>query len=102
MTRGRTLTLMRVIVSRTGGFVGRRSTWEIDVDSQPDESRWRDLIEQVPWSDPPPASSGPDRFVYEISCEPHEATVPEQQLQGPWRDLVELVRSRAGNAPDPR
>lgn len=93
---------MRVIVSRSGGIAGRRATWEVDIADQPDESRWQELIERVPWSDPPPASPGSDRFVYRITCEPHDATVQEQQLRGPWRDLVDLVRSRGSTPPSPR
>jgi Emfourin len=83
---------MDVIVSRSGGLAGLRLTWEVRVDEQPDADDWYILIAEIPWSQPPPAPPEPDRFVYRIRCAPHEATLAERQLVGPWRELVDRVQ----------
>ncbi len=83
---------MDVIVSRSGGLAGLRLTWEVRVDDQPDRDEWYLLIEEIPWGRPPPVPPEPDRFVYRIRCEPHEATLAERQLTGPWRELVDRVQ----------
>ena len=83
---------MDVIVSRSGGLAGLRLTWVVRIDEQPDSDDWYLLIEEIPGGRPPPAPPEPDRFVYRIRCEPHEATLAERQLTGPWRELVERVQ----------
>ncbi|TYL52312.1 protealysin inhibitor emfourin [Agromyces mariniharenae] len=83
---------MDVIVSRSGGLAGLRLTWEVRVDEQPDAEAWYLLIEEIPWGKPPPVPPEPDRFVYRIRCAPHEATLAERQLVGPWRELVDRVQ----------
>lgn len=84
---------MKVIVSRSGGFAGLRHTWTVVVDQQPDESRWKGLIDELPWSDAPRPAAGVDRFQYEIRVNTHRVVIPEGQLTGPWRELVERVRA---------
>ena len=121
---------MLVIVTRSGGFGGLRRTWSVLVDEQPDAAAWLVLLSELPWDDVPPQPPQPDRFVYVIRYErqsgapadldhPHaptpidpperEATLAEQQLQGPWRELVDRVRTAnsatppdSRPAPDPR
>ena len=83
---------MDVIVSRSGGLAGLRLTWEVRIDEQPDADDWYVLIEAIPWSQPPPVPPEPDRYVYRIRCAPHEATLAERQLTGPWRRLVDRVQ----------
>ena len=83
---------MAVIVSRSGGLAGLRLTWVVRIDDQPDRDDWYLLIREIPWGRPPPAPPEPDRFVYRIRCEPHEATLAERQLTGPWRELVDRVQ----------
>jgi len=83
---------MDVIVSRSGGLAGMQLTWEVRVDEQPDPDEWYILIDEIPWGEPPPLPPEPDRFVYRIRCEPHEATLAERQLTGPWRQLVDRVQ----------
>jgi hypothetical protein len=61
---------MMVTVQRSGGFAGLTRTWQVDVDQ-------------------------PDRFVWVISAETSpakKAKLPEQQVTGPWRELVDRVR----------
>lgn len=93
---------MDVIVSRSGGIAGLRLTWEVHVEEQPDPDEWYVLIREIPWGTPPPAPPEPDRFIYRIRCEPHEATLAERQLTGPWRELVERVQERTEPERSPR
>lgn len=86
---------MDVIVSRSGGLAGLRLTWQLHVDEQPDRDEWYLLIERIPWGEPPPSPPEPDRFVYRIRCAPHEATLADRQLTGPWRELVDRVQERS-------
>ena len=90
---------MRVIVSRSGGFAGLRMTWQLDVDEQPDAQEWRMLIRRLPWSEGRATAPQPDRFSYRICCEPHEVTLAEQHLDGPWRELVDRVKSEGSIPP---
>ncbi|MEV8252844.1 protealysin inhibitor emfourin [Rhodoglobus sp. NPDC076762] len=83
---------MKVQVWRSGGLLGRRVEWAVVVDEQPDPDQWYVLISEIPWNEHPAESTMPDRYTYEIHCEPHEAVIPEQQLVGPWRELVDRVR----------
>ncbi|MBM7504410.1 protealysin inhibitor emfourin [Agromyces aurantiacus] len=86
---------MDVEVVRSGGIAGLRLSWTVNVDDQPDPEEWVLLIERLPWSETPPAPPEPDRYTYRIRCEPHEATLAERQVTGPWRDLVDRVRDVA-------
>ncbi len=97
---------MDVIVSRSGGLAGLRLTWEVRVEEQPDPREWYLLIEELPWSEARPVPPEPDRFIYRIRCEPHEATLADRQLTGPWRQLVDRVQEtteplRRGQREDP-
>ncbi|MGI9823355.1 protealysin inhibitor emfourin [Agromyces sp. Marseille-Q5079] len=93
---------MDVFVARSGGIAGIRLTWHVRVDDQPDADDWFVLIEEIPWNDVPAAPPEPDRFTWDIRCEPAEqgvpplkaaeATLAERQLTGPWRELVDRVR----------
>ena len=86
---------MDVEVVRSGGIAGLRLSWTVNVEDQPDPEEWVLLIERLPWSETSPTPPEPDRYVYRIRCEPHEATLAERQVTGPWRDLVDRVRDVA-------
>ncbi|GAA1059765.1 protealysin inhibitor emfourin [Agromyces bracchium] len=86
---------MEVEVVRSGGIAGLRLTWTVEVEDQPDPEEWVLLVERLPWSETPPGPPEPDRYTYRIRCEPHEATLAERQVTGPWRDLVDRVRDVA-------
>ena len=83
---------MDVFVYRSGGLAGLRLVWHVEVDEQPDRDDWYVLIRRIQWKQPPPVAPEPDRYIYRIRCDPHEATLAERQLTGPWRELVERVR----------
>ena len=93
---------MDVFVSRSGGLAGLRLTWHVHVDEQPDRDDWYILIRQIPWNQPQPVPPEPDRYVYRIRCEPHEATLAERQLTGPWRTLVDRVQETSEPERGPR
>lgn len=85
-----------VEVMRTGGIAGMRRRWvvEPDPDDAPD---WVLLIESCPWDAPEPdARTGADRFIWGIHArvlhQEHRRQLPESELDGPWRDLVDAVR----------
>jgi hypothetical protein len=113
---------MDVFVSRSGGIAGIRLTWHVRVDEQPDADDWFLLIEEIPWNEVPPAPPEPDRFTWDIRCDPasgdpasgepasgepvaapkddllaspQEVTLAERQLTGPWRQLVDRVKETA-------
>jgi hypothetical protein len=83
---------MKVSVTRSGGFAGLRRTWAVTVDEQPDRDAWDELLGRLPWGERVSGAPQPDRYVYEIRCSGNRATLPEQQLTGVWRELVNRVR----------
>lgn len=95
---------MIVTVARTGGLAGLTRTWRVDVDAEPDTESWLVLLDGLPWSEvphEPPVQ--PDRFVWLVTVDARparEAVLPEPQVTGPWRELVDRVRA-AGSAGRP-
>jgi len=84
---------MKVIVSRSGGIAGIRTTWEVQVDEQPDALDWRELLDALPWDQVEESAPEPDRYVYRIRCAPHEVVLAEPKVSGRWKDLVDRVRA---------
>jgi hypothetical protein len=74
---------VKVRVSRSGGFAGVTREWEADVDDG--------LVDNLPWDAAPFSSGSPDRFVYVIYVSHRQITLPEKELTGPWRELVDRV-----------
>lgn len=87
--------MTKITVVRSGGILGAPRTWEVLVDEQQDPDSWRLLIQTLPWDEEQHAHPAPDRYVYRISCAPRQITLPEQEVVGPWRDLVDRVRDAA-------
>ena len=90
-----------VTVVRSGGFAGLVRRWSVE--PEPDRAPvWEQLILACPWDhaaapsaqDAPPA--GADRFQWEVCAsrrgDTRRAALPDQQLTGPWRELVDAVR----------
>lgn len=88
---------------RTGGFAGMMTGWEIRVDEQPDPARWESLLDACPWDAsapaPPTRSGAADRFVYEFQAGPRRTTLGESSVQGPWRELADLVQENGRRIP---
>ena len=96
---------MKIVVSRNGGITGIRTTWEVDVDAQPDSAEWASLITALPWAEVAARAPEPDRFVYRIRCAPNEVVLAEPQVCGPWKELIDRVkatpRADPGSGPRP-
>jgi len=88
---------VKITVTRSGGFAGLSRSWSINVDDQPDSDDWLTLVDSLPWADRPRSAPQPDRYVYRIQCSRRRVTLPEQKLEGPWRELVDRVRDRAAD-----
>lgn len=93
---------MKITVQRSGGVAGMERVWSVQAVTPDDRDQWQPLIEACPWDDlPGPAAAGaggipqPDRFVYRIRAGQRRATLPERDLVGPWRTLVESMRAAA-------
>lgn len=84
---------MKVVVSRSGGVAGIRVTWEVRVDDQPNPDYWAQFLEQLPWDSVETSEPQPDRYMYRIRFAPHEVVLGEKQVSGPWRELVDRVRT---------
>ncbi|GAA0956061.1 protealysin inhibitor emfourin [Frigoribacterium faeni] len=89
---------MKVTVSRSGGFAGLTRTWSVDVDAEPDTESWLVQLDGLPWGQTPSGGQmvQPDRFVWVITADTRpsrKAKLPEQQVTGPWRELVDRVRT---------
>ncbi|MGD2204755.1 protealysin inhibitor emfourin [Microbacterium maritypicum] len=85
-----------IAVVRTGGIAGIRRQWRVE--AAPDDAvHWIDLIDRCPWDQETDAGSGADRFVWSIRArtpsERRERELPDSELDGPWRALVEAVRA---------
>ena len=86
---------MRIAVRRTGGFAGLTMRWAVDVTQPELGDIWMPLIESCPWEDAPDLANEPDRYMYSISAGERNATLPEREVTGPWRDLVDRTRDAA-------
>jgi hypothetical protein len=86
--------LLTVQVIRTGGFAGLRRQWKVEATSEDEARDWWPLVEACPW-DVTTDDGYPDGFVYEVQASDREndreAVLPEQQIDGPWRELVDAV-----------
>ncbi len=89
---------MKITVQRSGGVAGMKRTWTVRPEPPEDTDRWQPLIEACPWDDVAGISGTtgqPDRFMYSIRADQRRAVLPERELTGPWRDLVECARAAA-------
>jgi hypothetical protein len=91
---------VKITVVRSGGIAGLSRTWVVVVEEQEDRDSWLGLIKDLPWQRDTIARPQPDRYVYRIRVSRRQITLPEQHLDGPWRELVERVRTAAEQRPD--
>lgn len=85
---------MKIVVSRTGGVAGVTRRWAVEiVDEGAERSDWLVLIDACPWGEEESDASEPDRFLYVIRVDDREARLPERRVNGPWRQLVNRVRT---------
>ena len=103
------IVVVAVTVTRTGGFAGLRRTWHAQADTS-EAPQWIALIEGCPWdaADPtrPIPPTGADRFMWHVDARcgdaAREAALADPEVQGPWRELIDAVRSAKTDRPPPR
>jgi hypothetical protein len=89
---------VKITVQRSGGLAGIERVWSVQAVTPDDRDQWQTLVEACPWDElPAGATSQPDRFVYRIRAGQRHATLPERDLTGPWRALVDCARAAAGD-----
>ena len=98
-----------VTVTRTGGIAGMRRTWRAQPDTA-ESPHWIALIDGCPWGAADPARpirpSGADRFVWHVDARcgdaAREAALADPEVQGPWRELIDAVRSAQRSSVPPK
>jgi hypothetical protein len=98
-----------VTVTRTGGFAGLRRTWRAQPDTA-EAPQWIALIDGCPWDAADPdrviAPTGADRFVWRVDARcgdaARAAALADPEVHGPWRDLIDAVRSAEKSAQQSR
>ncbi|MFB2583533.1 hypothetical protein [Herbiconiux liukaitaii] len=127
-TAGAVSRALKITVARSGGVAGMAPTWTVTAEGEPDVDDWLDLVDSCPWNADDPSNTdsdtgtgsaagtstssggsgghGGDRFVYTIrvlveapDATARDARVPERELTGPWRDLVDRVKAEAKPRP---
>lgn len=90
---GEQLTL-RILVVRSGGIAGIRQQWQVE--EQLDADDWLELVTACPWDAVGSDPASRDRFVWHIEARMprtvRTAQVPDAELTGPWRALVDRVQ----------
>jgi len=98
---------VRITVVRTGGFAGVARRWSVA--PPPREAPvWAELIDACPWehtTGPPTPPRGADRFCWEVAAahggDARHAELADQDVDGPWRVLIDAVRSAADDSVAP-
>jgi hypothetical protein len=90
---------MKITIQRSGGMAGMTRSWTVQAAPE-EKDRWQPLVEACPWDTVQEAGRDlpdgpPDRFTYSIRAGNRRATLPERELTGPWRDLVDRARVAA-------
>lgn len=92
-------------VVRSGGFAGLTRRW--GVQAPPGDAQWWcTLVEDCPWDDAPGAAASPatgaDRFTWSVQANlrgtARRAELTESEASGPWRTLIDAVRTASDSA----
>ena len=91
---------LSVVVERSGGFAGLTRRWSVT--AGPDDATWTALVDACDWdgdgtgraaSEP----AGADRFCWTVTARTpaaeRSAALAEHEVDGPWRALIDAVRS---------
>jgi hypothetical protein len=91
---------LTILVVRSGGVTGIPQRWSVDEPDPGDD--WIALVEACPWDAVGADEVGRDRFVWRIEAHlatnSREASVPDRDLTGPWRELVDRVQRDGARA----
>ncbi len=91
---------LRILVVRSGGIAGISQRWQLEPETEAEE--WVGLIRACPWDSVGSDPDARDRFVWRIEARMPSsvltASVPDAQLVGPWRALVDRVRESGSHA----
>jgi hypothetical protein len=79
-----------ISVVRSGGIAGMRRTWSVEA-APPQRPVWTELVRACPWDAIASTRETIDRR--------HHAELPDRALTGPWRELVDRVRSEGESIP---
>jgi hypothetical protein len=86
---------VRILVVRSGGFAGIAREWHLETHGED----WVGLIEACPWGAVRDDPLSRDRFVWRIEARMgrrrRTARVPDRELEGAWRELVQRVQAAA-------
>lgn len=90
--------MIRIVVSRSGGFAGLTRTWTVEVSEAEAEQRWLPLLDELESGSIP--DDGRDRYVYHVTVGYREVDVGESAVQGPWKELVERAKQASPDKPE--
>jgi len=96
-------TELSILVVRSGGFAGLTQRWLVEQPGDADD--WIALLRACPWDAVGSDPAARDRFVWRIEARiarrRRQASVPDRELTGPWRDLVDRVQAEGRQADQP-
>lgn len=85
---------LSILVVRSGGLAGISQQWQVEPDA--DAEDWITMVQACPWGSVGRDDAARDRFTWRIEARMpprlRTASVPESELVGPWRALVERVQ----------
>jgi hypothetical protein len=85
---------LSILVVRSGGFTGIPQQWRVEPGADADD--WIALVTACPWGAIGKDTASRDRFVWRIEARIpprlRTASVPDRELVGPWRALVDRVQ----------
>lgn len=89
-------TRLVIAVARSGGIAGISRRWLVEPDPA-EAAEWITMIEGCPWDAAAATAPGADRFMWVIRVRTPsdrlEQELPDSELDGPWRKLVDAVRA---------
>ncbi len=99
--------VVSVTVTRTGGIAGLRRAWRAEADEAAAPT-WIQLIEGCPWDAVADGRfhPGADRFVWAVDArcgdDERRAELADDDVRGPWRELIDAVREAGSPMPRER
>jgi Thermolysin metallopeptidase, alpha-helical domain len=84
-----------VLVRRSGGFAGLRTSAALDLTADPAGPEVRNLLSDVDLRSLTAPSAAPDRFVYTVEYEGLSVTLGEQDLTPQLSRVIQIVLSRS-------